>query len=945
MKEWGLTAADEALSVPKKQSKLTEQQRELEKLLKAEEGQIAALEKLSQLFTSDPAGKKKTDNELAEHQNQAASLKTGLSKVQTQLSGLTGYVATPETEPVLRSSGTTCMLSVSTGQAEKDLGDARVIEGIAPVPQNPEETSNTLVEACRRGEVGAVTKLLAMLPTSPPQQSHVNTSFGVNYVNKTGETCLHVACDMGHVEIVRVLLQQPNLDLNLTRPLLYCTKAARSQIVKLMLGAMVEAACAAESRNGELEEKEREETIQHVGATFVAAAKNGLKDIVATMLTLPPILRPRVNFENSEGTALSTACREGHAGVVDLLLKEPSLDLNCGDPLWYASQAGHLVIVNMLLSHPRTAVNKMNLQHKTPLVVSILHNRPDVARALISHGGSIPKACEEEVLAKIGYKGLYTLFSQATSIELYQRRQDEQSTKQQLEKQIMDLEDRSKTPDTNRTQDSTELTNKLCELQARVETLEQELADQRSMAALDAELYVKLESYSDHVLLHLQQGVWCNVLPECQNLSSVTITLSGRSPFSETICRFTPLDKVVKIVIQRKFGINEAEQLVFAKCGDTETPLADSSLTLASLDSAKLEIEVKVKPLLSIQEKNLESITTIGTGSYGLVSKECLHSPFSEQVKIVAVKSLHEAIRSELHIDNLWREYKIASSLRHPNIVNCIGTCLNSSRGLCIVYELAEFSLRQLTENRGLSFQEIIAIGLGISKGMHALHRQSIIHRDLSSNNILLDASGIPKIIDFGMSKNLTCGASTLTRAPGTLIYMSPQMFTNHYSLEGDMWQFGILFGDLLAAEQTSPPRTLADIKRFLEVQKSSLSPEDCAELDQLCANTDVGEGIVVEFLNRRNSCLRATSKLDSKFPNLHPICSQLVALIVKSCLSIRECNRPPFSVIEKLLYSCASIVFSPTVSAPTTTDDEIALAINKCLSSLAFSFSHSHHH
>ncbi|KAH3766378.1 hypothetical protein Pelo_1763 [Pelomyxa schiedti] len=59
-------------------------------------------------------------------------------------------------------------------------------------------------------------------------------------------------------------------------------------------------------------------------------------------------------------------------------------------------------------------------------------------------------------------------------------------------------------------------------------------------------------------------------------------------------------------------------------------------------------------------------------------------------------------------------------------------------------------------------------------------------------------------------------------------------------------------------------------------------------KLDQLCANTDVGEGIVVEFLNRRNSCLRATSKLDSKFPNLHPICSQLVALIVKSCLSIR---------------------------------------------------------
>ncbi|KAH3765012.1 cdc42-interacting protein 4 [Pelomyxa schiedti] len=89
-KEWGLLAGDESLSVAEKQNKLTEQQKEIEKQIKNEESQVTALERLIQFYATDPGGKKKTEDELAELHKKVAALKAGLAKVQSQLAGLSG---------------------------------------------------------------------------------------------------------------------------------------------------------------------------------------------------------------------------------------------------------------------------------------------------------------------------------------------------------------------------------------------------------------------------------------------------------------------------------------------------------------------------------------------------------------------------------------------------------------------------------------------------------------------------------------------------------------------------------------------------------------------------------------------------------------------------------------------------------------------------------------
>ncbi|KAH3723069.1 protein kinase [Pelomyxa schiedti] len=388
---------------------------------------------------------------------------------------------------------------------------------------------------------------------------------------------------------------------------------------------------------------------------------------------------------------------------------------------------------------------------------------------------------------------------------------------------------------------------------------------------------------------------------------------------------------------------------------------------------------------MSIQEKDLKVVSPLGVGSYGTVFKCTFHdhngittssssssSSSSERTPtFVAIKALHDAIKSEFNITRFQQEALVSSSLRHPNIVRCLGTCVTSTGSLWIVSELMEMSLRQLLQHKDLTFTEVVAVSSGIAKGMTALHRRNYMHRDLSSNNVLLDSCGTPKITDFGVSRALQqhqighgskpAMIGSFTKGAGTPIYLPPQMHTGHYGIQGDMWEFAVLVSELLQGEvpPVKMPKSAAQVTEFMRAQRASLSAPEIAELDRLC--DDVGDYPVVECLSRKIAIISAL-RSQPKMINVHRACVGLFSVVVESCLSLLEIDRPSFPAIDKVLVTCAEIVFtnsSPDPSTATTTaattstvtnntpttDDDVTGHITRCLANIAAAFPDHRNH
>ena len=149
------------------------------------------------------------------------------------------------------------------------------------------------------------------------------------------------------------------------------------------------------------------------------------------------------------------------------------------------------------------------------------------------------------------------------------------------------------------------------------------------------------------------------------------------------------------------------------------------------------------------------------------------------------------------------QECQLMSSLRHPNITQFLGLCFFTGTQLpLLVMERLETSLDDLLEhipNLPLSLK--CSVLEDVASGLLYLHNRPspVIHRDLTANNVLLTSSLMAKISDMGNSRivDLRDGqmARTLTKAPGSSVYMSPEALddTHRYGPSLDVFSYGHL--------------------------------------------------------------------------------------------------------------------------------------------------------
>ena len=242
-------------------------------------------------------------------------------------------------------------------------------------------------------------------------------------------------------------------------------------------------------------------------------------------------------------------------------------------------------------------------------------------------------------------------------------------------------------------------------------------------------------------------------------------------------------------------------------------------------------------PLENIEElKEVEDLgEEIGRGAYGVVKKVSLHGTTCAAKDIHAIL-IHYASDKELERikKSFLEECVKCSKLFHPNIVQFLGIHYPSKQAKLpwLVMELLDCSLAGFVEkyeNESVTLLVKASIFCDISLGLQFLHGRNIIHRDLSSNNVLLTKHLTAKISDLGVAKLVDpSGTKSHTVAPGTQHFLPPEVISDaaksHYGKPIDIFSLGCIMIHVTTHEWPTPlPETRYDPKLKKKVALSEI--------------------------------------------------------------------------------------------------------------------------
>ncbi|GMH23673.1 hypothetical protein Nepgr_025516 [Nepenthes gracilis] len=174
----------------------------------------------------------------------------------------------------------------------------------------------------------------------------------------------------------------------------------------------------------------------------------------------------------------------------------------------------------------------------------------------------------------------------------------------------------------------------------------------------------------------------------------------------------------------------------------------------------------------------------IGVGGHGSVYKVELSTG-----QIVAVKKLKTIHCAGLEAQKTFEaEIRALTKIRHRNIVKLYGFCCHAQHSLLVYEYLDRVSLGKLLENvetaRDLDWEKRLNVIKGLADAVRYMHHDispPLIHRDISSNNVLVDKNFEARVSDFGTARLLTLDSSNWTEPAGTYGYIAPGKGEKNY--------------------------------------------------------------------------------------------------------------------------------------------------------------------
>ncbi|CAJ1946761.1 unnamed protein product [Sphenostylis stenocarpa] len=264
----------------------------------------------------------------------------------------------------------------------------------------------------------------------------------------------------------------------------------------------------------------------------------------------------------------------------------------------------------------------------------------------------------------------------------------------------------------------------------------------------------------------------------------------------------------------------------------------------------KEEEEVEGRSTRSRQEWEIDPSklvikTVIARGTFGTVHRGIYDG------QDVAVKLLdwgEEGHRSDAEIASLraafTQEVAVWHKLDHPNVTKFIGATMGTSElqiqtenghiGMpsnvcCVVVEYCPGGALKtyLIKNRRrkLAFKVVVQLALDLARGLSYLHTKKIVHRDVKTENMLLDKTRTLKIADFGVARIEASNPHDMTGETGTLGYMAPEVLNgNPYNRKCDVYSFGICLWEIYCCDMPYPDLSFSEVTSA--VVRQNLRPE-----------------------------------------------------------------------------------------------------------------------
>jgi len=216
-------------------------------------------------------------------------------------------------------------------------------------------------------------------------------------------------------------------------------------------------------------------------------------------------------------------------------------------------------------------------------------------------------------------------------------------------------------------------------------------------------------------------------------------------------------------------------------------------------------------PLLGCDIGGVMIVRLIAEGGMGRVYEGKQEKPG----RTVAVKVMRPGLTSPSVLKRFEYEAEVLGRLQHPGIAHIYSVGVHRMGNASVPYFIMEYiadatTLTKYAADLKLPTRQRLDLFRSVCEAVAHGHQKGVIHRDLKPSNILVDASGQPKVIDFGVARAtdsdmaLTTMQTDVGQLIGTLQYMSPEQFRadpNDIDVRSDVYALGVILYELLAGK------------------------------------------------------------------------------------------------------------------------------------------------
>ena len=242
-------------------------------------------------------------------------------------------------------------------------------------------------------------------------------------------------------------------------------------------------------------------------------------------------------------------------------------------------------------------------------------------------------------------------------------------------------------------------------------------------------------------------------------------------------------------------------------------PKSDRSYTEIWLQSLNQSPERKALDPLApgqyVGDNRFEVLRSIGVGGQG---KAYLCRPLeasSEQQDTVVLKETiipvfaDNSVRRK-SLETFEQEARLLMSLQHPGVVKLTDYFVEDHRTYLVLEHIDGLNLRDLVSRDGkMTEEQVISLALQMTDILKFLHSNSVVHRDFTPDNLILNSKGQLKLIDFNVAQQVQTGSS------GTIVgkhaYLPPEQFRAKACAQSDLYAFGATLYYMLTGSDPEP--------------------------------------------------------------------------------------------------------------------------------------------